>query len=341
MEEGALEVQGLVVADAPTPQHAPAAATPQRHGLKRRVLGTFRTDSLGDAAFKSLAGLFGYGTAGLFLVVVLVVGAQAWPSLSHFGARYLWSPAAGLGPNGAATYLFGTLATSLLALAIAVPVALGSAVALADILPRWLAGPLGILVELLAAVPSIVFGVWGYATLAPLVHALAPAQTPTGESVLTAGLVLAIMILPIITALARDMVQAVPRSQRDAALALGATQWETSWKVVLPYARPGIVAAAILGFGRAVGETMAVIYVSGNTVTFPRSLFDPTYTMSAFVANKFGEADSGIGDAATNTIGRAQIMEMGLLLLAASLVVNLVAKAVVRRLGRRMGGRPA
>jgi len=333
MEEA--ETQGLVVAEAPP---HPRTATTRRHGLKRRILGTFRTDSLGDAAFKSLAGMFGFGVAAMFLVVVLVLGTQAWPSLAAFGLRYLWSPAAGLGPNGAATYLLGTLATSLLALAIAVPVALGSAIALADVLPPWLAGPLGVLVELLAAVPSIVFGVWGYATLAPLVHALAPLQTPTGESVLTAGLVLAIMILPIVTALARDMVHAVPRSQRDAALALGATRWETSWKVVLPYARPGIVAAAILGFGRAVGETMAVLYVSGNTVTFPRGVFDPTYTMSAFVANKFGEADPGVGDAATNTIGRAQIMEMGLLLLAASLAINLVAKAIVRRLGRRMGG---
>ena len=297
---------------------------------KHNLQTLLRADSFGDAVFKLVTGAFALGAVAIFAYIVVLLTDKAMPALRAFGIHFLvsqrWDPPGQV--FGALPYLVGTLVSSLLGLLVAIPIAIGTAIALAILLPRALATPLGIVIELLAAVPSILFGVWGFAVVAPFVHSLAPTQT-FGPSLLAAGLVLAAMVLPIITAVSRDMILAVPQAQRDAALALGATPWEVTWKVVLPYARPGILAAIILGFGRAIGETMAVIMVIGNQPRLPHSLFDPGATMSSVIAQEFGDP--------SGPLHAASLVELGLLLLVFSLVVNLVARFIVTRLGKRLG----
>lgn len=291
-------------------------------------------DSPGDAVFLAITGACAVGLVALFVAVVLILGERAWPAMKEFGFGFLtgtsWDPEGQ--EFGALPYIVGTLSTSVIALIVAVPVAVGTAVALAILLPRAIAGPLGVLVELLAAVPSIVFGVWGIAVVAPFVRDLAKGvgENTFGPSILAAGLVLAAMVLPIITAVTRDMILAVPRHQRDAALALGATPWEVTWSVVLPHARPGIIAAVLLGFGRAIGETMAVIMVIGNQPLLPDSAFDPGASMASVIANEFGDPSGDLHFPA--------LVLLGLILLLTSLVINLAARVTVKRLSRRLGG---
>jgi phosphate transport system permease protein len=301
-----------------------------RTSLRRRL----GADSPGDVVFLAITAAFAVGMVVLFGALVFILARKAWPAFQAFGFGFLvgtqWDP---VGQHfGALAYIAGTLMTSFVAVVVAVPIAIGTAVALALLLPRSVAGPLGVLVELLAAVPSIIFGVWGLAVIAPFVRQLAGGlhQATFGPSILAAGLVLAAMILPIITALTRDMVLAVPQHQRDAALALGATPWEVTWKVVLPHARPGIVAAVILGFGRAIGETMAVIMVVGNVAKIPRDLFMPGSTMASVIANEFGDP--------TGPLHGASMVALGLVLLLMSLVLNLLARGIVKRLTRRLRG---
>jgi len=294
-------------------------------GLRRLL----RADSAGDAAFKAATGAFAVGLVAVFAVMVAVLLRRAWPAVHAFGLSFLWSTAWNpvAGQFGAGAFLAGTLLSSLIGLVVALPVAVGTAVALALLLPRALAAPLGVVIELLAAVPSIIFGVWGFAVVVPFVHRLSPSHA--GQSLLAGGLVLAVMILPIMTAIGRDMVKAVPQAQRDAALALGATPWEVTWKVVLPYARPGMLAGVILALGRAIGETMAVIMVIGNQNVVPRSVFEAAATMASTIANQFGDP--------SGPLHTASLVELGVLLLLSSLALNLLAKLVVRRLGRRLG----
>lgn len=284
-----------------------------------------------DAVFRFVTGGFAAVLLFALVFVVLTLMQRAWPAIVEFGPSFLWSRSWDP-PNqsfGAGPYLYGTLVSSLLALAIAIPIAVGTAVALTELLPRALATPLGFLVELLAAVPSIVYGIWGFVFIVPRIRDLAPDQT-FGPSLLAAGIVLAIMMLPIVTAVTRDMLLAVPRHQRDAALALGATRWEVTSRVVVPHARAGILAAAILGLGRAVGETMAVIMVIGNQPIFPTSLYEPGSTMASVIANEFGDPSGPLHSAA--------LVELGLVLLALSLILNLAARLVVRLVTRRMRG---
>jgi phosphate transport system permease protein len=288
-----------------------------------------RADSGGDAVFKMLTGAFALGLVALFLAMLLVLMRGALPSLRQFGVAFLWTrdwnPVSSPQVFGALPFLVGTLASSLIGLVIALPVAIGTAVALALLLPRQVAAPIGLVIELLAAVPSIIFGVWGFAVVVPFVHNLSGGHAP-GQSLLAAGFVLAVMVVPIMTAISRDMVLAVPQSQRDAALALGATPWEVTWKVVLPYARPGMLAGVILALGRAIGETIMVI---GNQNVIPHSVYDAASTMASTIANQFGEP--------SGPLHTASLVELGLLLLVFSLVLNLLAKLIVSRLGRRLG----
>jgi phosphate transport system permease protein len=281
----------------------------------------------GDLLLNLVLTLCGLGVLALFGYVFWILGEQALPSLQAFGLRFLsgrtWAPSDGL--FGALPFISGTLLTSLLGLLFALPIAVGTAVALVFLLPRWIARPLGLVIELLAAVPSIVFGVWGFNVILPFVRDLSGGQS-LGPSILAAGLVLTAMVLPILTTVTREMLKAVPRDQADAALALGSTPWEVTWKVVLPYARGGITAAAILGLGRAFGETMAVIMVVGNNPVVTWNLFEPGSTMASIIANQFGEAAD---------LHKAALLELGLLLLVISLLLNLLAKALVRRLGVR------
>jgi phosphate transport system permease protein len=302
----------------PTPTHT----TSQPAKLVR-----FSMPRIGDAVFAVLTGAFGVAILVLFAGLLVLLAQRAWPAMHHFGIHFLWSRA--WNPPGqdfgALPYIFGTISTSLIALAFTLPIAIGAAIALTDLLPRAVASVLGIMIELLAALPSIVFGVWGLAVITPFVKQLGGDRT-FGPSILAAGLVLCVMILPIVTAVTRDMIFAVPRSQREAAYALGATRWEVTWRVVLPNARPGITAAVILGLGRAVGETMAVIMVIGNQPRLTTDVFKPGSTIASVIANEFGDP--------SGPLHFSSLVYLGFILLAISLALNVVARVIVHRYSR-------
>jgi phosphate transport system permease protein len=271
-----------------------------------------------------------------------VLARAAAPAFARFGGAFLtrdaWDPVRGA--YSAAPALWGTLVTSMLALAIATPLALGVAVFGAELAPRWLRAPVAFLVDLLAAVPSVVYGLWGVAVLVPVLRAdvmpflrdgLGLGATPFfrgpayGPSLLAATLVLAVMVLPYIASVAREVLLAVPAAQREAALALGATRWEAITGAVVPYARTGIFGGVILGLGRALGETMAVTMVIGNRHELSASLFAPGYTMASLIANEFSEA--------TTDVHLAALMAVGFVLLLITLIVNALARWLVRRVG--------
>jgi phosphate transport system permease protein len=230
------------------------------------------------------------------------------------------------------------------ALLIAVPIGILTAVFLAELAPRWIAGPLGTLVELLAAVPSVIFGLWGLYVFVPtLVKPLGVgledalgfiplfAGPVYGPSRLAAGMVLAVMILPTITALTRDVLRAVPAAQREAAQALGATRWETVWQVLIPYGRSGILGAIVLGLGRALGETIAVTMVIGNNLDLSPSLLHPGYTMASIIANEFAEA--------TYDLYVHALIEIGLVLFVMTLLINAIAQLLLWRVRGAQGAR--
>lgn len=296
--------------------------------------------------------VYGYALLAMGMVIPLLlafllfrVGASALPAVREFGWGFLtsseWNPVEGR--FGALPFVFGTLASSLLAVLIAVPLAVGLAIFLTELAPRWVAAPVAFGTELLAAIPSVVYGLWGIFVLVPwlrsalqepLANALGDSiplfRGPAyGVSILSAGVILAIMIVPFISAVSREVLAAVPRVQREGALALGATRWEMTWQVVLPYATPGIIGATILGLGRALGETMAVTMVIGNRPEIATSLFAPGYTMASVLANEFSEASTDLYLAA--------LMEVALILFGITVVVNTFARLLVWRVARREG----
>jgi phosphate transport system permease protein len=312
-------------------------------GLAPRALAGPRTGEVNqaDRAFRILTGTF----AILIVVVLVAMGVEmiraSVPTLRRFGWQFVvgrtWDPLHQ--QFGALPYIFGTVASSLLALVIAVPLSLGVAVSLSDLVPAWLRAPLGFLVELLAAVPSVVYGLWGIFVLVPWLRdvvepPLAEAfgflpffsGIPNGYGMLAGGVILAIMIVPTIAAVGRDVLRAVPLGQREAALALGATRWETIRVAVLPFARSGILGAVILGLGRALGETMAVTMVIGNRSQISASLFDPSATMASVVANEYAEA--------TNDLHLAALSELGLILFGVAVILNVLARLLVIRVGK-------
>ena len=262
-------------------------------------------------------------------------------SLRHLGLGFVfekvWDPVAG--NFGAATFVYGTIVTSAIALLIAVPLGVGIAIFLVEMAPPRVGSVVSFLVELLAAIPSIVYGLWGLFVLAPLVRDdIAPflqgtlgfiplfSGTSHGVGMLTAGLVLSVMVLPFIAAVSRDVIAAIPQAQREGSLALGATKWETIWHVVLPFGRAGIASAAILALGRALGETMAVTMVIGNTPQIAASLFEPAYTMSSVIANEYSEA--------SGPLYLSALTELGLLLFVVTFFVNGVASVFIWRMVR-------
>lgn len=286
------------------------------------------TAGLGDRAFRALC----QSAAGFVLLVaallVVVLIIQAWPALGRIGELVTssnWNPSAG--KYGALTFIYGTLITSAIALLLAVPLGVGAATFLSEIAPRWLRRGCGFLLELLAAIPSVVYGFWAKLFLAPLVlsvlstfHVPGLHEGQGGEGILAAGLVLAIMVLPYITAVTFDVCQAVPRSLREGSLALGSTRWQTIWKVVLPSARPGIVAGSVLGLGRAIGETMAVTMVIGNADALNFSLAATGDTIPSVIAKGLHEA---FGEQ------RAVLIALGLLLLVMTTGLNATAKLLL------------
>ena len=281
---------------------------------------------------------------GIVVAMVIALASDSMLALKQFGFRFLtsqrWDPIKG--EFGALPFVYGTVMSSLIALLISVPFSLGIAIFLVEQAPRYIARPVGFLVELLAAIPSVVYGLWGIFVLAPFLRqyvepALAKALgwlplfrgTITGIGLLTGGIILAIMVTPIISAVVRDVLAAVPGSQREAALALGATKWEMI-RVVLVNGAPGIAGAVILGLGRALGETMAVTMVIGNRPEISASLFEPSYTIASAIANEFTEA--------TGDLYLSALVELGLILFLVTFVVNGIARLLVWNVTRRTGG---
>jgi phosphate transport system permease protein len=275
----------------------------------------------------------------VMLVYELIKGAQL--GISQYGLSFLtqsrWDPV--FDHYGALPAIFGTVVSSLLALAIAAPLGLFAAIFLAELAPSWLDQPLSFLIELLASVPSVVYGLWGLFVLVPLLRN--PIQTtlaarlgflplfdcaPIGIGMMAAVAVLAIMILPYATAVARDVLRAVPNEQREAMLALGATRWETIWRAVVPYARSGIIGGLMLALGRAVGETMAVTMLIGNRPDVSFCLFSPAYTLASQIANEFTEAVSAIHVSV--------LVELGLVLFVITLILNGAARLLVAQITR-------
>ncbi len=281
----------------------------------------------------------------LLLLLVLAITEAAWPALRQFGFGFLTS--SDWDPNnqkfGAAPAIYGTIVSSIIALVIATPLAVGVAIYIAEFAPLWLRRPVAFLIDLLAAIPSVVYGLWAIFVLVPLMRtAVMPflrdtlhlGATPLfsgpayGPSMLSAGLILAIMVLPYISSVSREVLLAVPRSQREAALALGATRWEAIQGAVLPFAKSGIIGGIILGLGRALGETMAVTMVIGNRHEISASLFSPGYTIASLIANEFSEAS---GD-----LHLSALMAVGFILFVITLIVNGIARWLVWQTG---GGR--
>ena len=308
----------------------------------RRVLSP--TGNTGDAVFRVLMFAVALLMVAIVVAMVVALAVDSMPSIRQFGFRFLtsqrWDPVKG--EFGALPFIYGTVASSLIALLISVPFSLGIAIFLVEQAPHYIARPVGFLVELLAAIPSVVYGLWGIFVLAPFLrNYIEPALAKvfgwlplfkgqiTGIGLLTGGIILAIMVTPIISAVVRDVLAAVPGSQREAALALGATKWEMI-RVVLVNGAPGIAGAVILGLGRALGETMAVTMVIGNRPQISLSLFDPSYTIASAIANEFTEA--------TGDLYLSALVELGLILFLVTFIVNGLARVLVWNVTRKTGG---
>jgi len=317
--------------------------------IARRRKSAGRHGAFGDPAFKGLTLAF----AVLVLVVLagvlvsLVLGAM--PALQHFGFNFLvteaWNPVTE--KFGALAPVYGTLVTSAIAMLIGIPVAFGVALFITELCPNWLKRPLSMMIELLAAIPSIIYGIWGLFVLAPFVQEhIEPALIdtlgtipgigllfqgpPLGIGVLTAGFILAIMVLPFISAVMRDVFETVPAVLRESTYALGATTSEVVWRVVLPYARIGVFGGILLGLGRALGETMAVTFVIGNAHHIHASLLQPGTTISAALANEFTEA---VGD-----LYLSSLIALGLILFVITFIVLALAKLLLIRLEKQGAG---
>jgi phosphate transport system permease protein len=303
---------------------------------------------LGDIAFRNL-------TRAAAIVVLLILGGiiislvhGAWPALRKFGFGFLtsevWNPVTD--KFGAIAPIYGTLVTSLIAMLIAVPVGLFIAMFLTELCPMWLRRPIGIAIELLAGIPSIIYGIWGLFVFAPFLQQhVQPvliatfgnipvmsdlfAGPPYGIGVFTAGLILAIMVLPFITSISRDVFDAVPPVLKEAAYGLGCTTWEVSRFVVLPFTRVGVIGGVMLALGRALGETMAVTFVIGNAHRVSASLLAPGTTISATIANEFTEA---VGDLYTSSL-----IALGLILFVITFIVLAAARLMLMRLNARVG----
>ncbi|WP_377807823.1 phosphate ABC transporter permease subunit PstC [Azospirillum sp. A29] len=307
-----------------------------------------RRQRLQDAAFRN-------ATLAFALLVLLILGGVtvslidgALPALRAFGFGFVgtevWNPVSE--QFGALAPIYGTLVTSVIAMAVGIPVSFGIALFITEMCPAWLKRPLGVAIELLAGIPSIIYGIWGLFVFAPfmqstiqpfLINTLGQIPgignlfmgPPYGIGILTAGLILGIMVLPFITSITRDVFETVPPMVRESAYGLGATTWEVVWNVVLPYTRTGVVGGVMLGLGRALGETMAVTFVIGNAHRISSSIMAPGTTISASIANEFTEA---VGDVYTSSL-----VALGLILFLITFAVLSIAKLMLLRLQRKAG----
>ena len=315
-------------------------ALPPRHSFLTRASDHARTNT-GDFIFRAILTLLAVGTLLLMLWIAYQLFDNSRDTIREFGLGFItgreWNPVKE--QFGALSFIFGTVVTSLIALVLAGPIGLGAAIFLAEYAPGWLRTPLSFLAELLAAIPSIVYGLWGIFVFSPW---MARTGMPFlkdyfgwipifngpafGVSFFTAGLILAIMVVPTVIAISRDVLLAVPNSQREGMLALGATKWESIRMAVLPFARAGVIGATILALGRAVGETMAVTMVIGNRPQITEELFRPGYTMASVIANEFNESQS--------PLHTQSMVEIGLILFFVTILINLIARLLVWQVAR-------
>ncbi len=300
---------------------------------------------LPDRLFRGTSAAVAFGVVALIALIAIQLTLSSALTWQTFGLAFItgttWDPVRSI--YGAWPYIVGTIASSAIALLLATPIALLTAILLAEWAPRRIAVPMTFMVELLAAIPSVVIGLWGVFVLSPMLRStIEPwliglfgwiplfGGTPFGTGLFAAGVILAIMILPTIVTVSREVITAVPMSQREGMYALGATRWEVVSKAVLPYARSGIVGAVILGLGRALGETLAVTMVIGNGEKVPNSIFDQAQTISSKIATNFNEASIGLET--------SSLIALGLILLVITFILNAIARLLVWRVAGPVGG---
>ncbi|MDE1990244.1 MAG: phosphate ABC transporter permease subunit PstC [Betaproteobacteria bacterium] len=327
----------------PSP-HSQATSGSQRRAAR---VGLSR---LGDVLFENVTRLFATLVLATLLAILASLVVTSLPSLKAFGLGFLWSddwdPVRD--QFGALVPIYGTLVSSGIAMLIALPISFGIAIFLTEMSPTWLKRPLGTAIELLAAIPSIIYGMWGLFVFTPafsqhvqplLIAVFGPLPVigrlfqgpPMGIGMLTAGIILAIMVIPFISSVMRDVFELVPAVLKESAYGLGATTWEVVWKVVLPYTRTGVVGGIMLGLGRALGETMAVTFVIGNAQRLSTSLLAPGNSIASSLANEFAEA---VGDLYTSSL-----IELGLILFLITTIVLAIAKLLLLRMGRLEGAK--
>ncbi len=317
---------------------------------RKKQNGVGGGENLGDRIFRLSTSALAAGILVLLAAIIILLFLDARLSIERYGLGFItnsvWDPV--FEEFGTLPFIYGTLVTSFIGLLIAAPLGIGAALFLAEYAPKWMREPVSFAVELLAVIPSIIYGLWGLFVLAPIMRAhIEPFLQGTfgwmpiigelfqgpiiGRDLLIGGIILSVMVLPTVTSIAREVIRAVPDTQREGMLALGATRWETIYFAVLPYARSGIIGAVVLGLARALGETMAVTMVVGNSsLQISASLFTPGYTMASAIANQFTEADKDIYFSA--------IVEIALVLLLVAAVVNTLARVMVWRVSRGAGG---
>lgn len=304
-----------------------------------------KTGLNGDFIFKGITVVFAFSILAILFIMIYEMVSQSLPSIAKSGWKFIngkdWD--AVQEQFGALPYIYGSVVSSVLALLLATPLAVGSALFITEIAPKRLGAVVAALVELLAAIPSVIYGLWGVLVMAPWLQTTVQPflidhlgflpffqGAPYGVSMLAAIFILMIMVVPIITSISREVLLAVPQSQKEAAIALGATRWEMIRMAVIPYGKSGILGAVILGMGRAIGETMAVTMVIGNTPQISLSLLSPAYTMPSVIANEFAEATSNVHSSA--------LMEIGLILLVVTLIINGLARFLIWSVTRRQSG---
>jgi phosphate transport system permease protein len=311
----------------------------------RESLEQGRGANRGDRIFRSLALLAGSTVLAILGLIAVATAIQSWPAFQQQGFSFFtssdWNP--NEGKFGALAFIFGTLVSSFISLLMAVPVSIGIALCTTEVAPRRLRAPIGFFIDLLAAIPSVVYGLWGVLVLAPAIEPVYAwlsdslgdkpvtswffAPPVGGKSFMTAGIILAFMITPIITSLSREVIKTVPRQQREAAVALGATRWEMIRGAILPWSRGGITGAVMLGLGRAMGETIAAALVIGSSPQITSRLFANGDAMAAYIANNFGEASD---------VFRSALIGLGLSLFLVTILVNVSAQRVIQRFDNRM-----
>ncbi len=308
---------------------------------RKTVYHDTRVVNVGDRLFYIAAQAVAFSVILVALLLVAELVRGAWEAMQQFGLKFLvgttWDPVAR--QFGTLPTIIGTLVKALIALLFAVPISIGSAVFVTFYIPRWLRPLISYPIELLAGIPSIVFGLWGLFVMVPAVRVaqiwlkahfgwffLFDGPAVYGVGVLSGSIILAIMIIPIITAISRDILLTVPRAQVEGMLALGGTKWEAIWKVALPYSRVGLVGAVVLGLGRAIGETMAVTMVGGNSFYLIHSLFDPVHSMASQIASEFSEA--------TYSLYVSSLIYVGLVLFGITIIISFCAQLLIWRLSR-------